>query len=158
MSDNKPVAWRYEDARGHYRYRGFVPGFDVEYAILKPVPLYTRAAPPAPTVAELPALPDPTHGVVSAALQQAFLALEELQGPGFLIGGVMHYRIGWILPKLNEALELLAADRAARPVLTDEQIWNSEEIMSINARAGLHMPILVELCRAVLAAAQGSKP
>jgi hypothetical protein len=40
----KPVAWRYQDARGNYRYRGYVAGFDVEYAILKPVPLFT--APP----------------------------------------------------------------------------------------------------------------
>jgi len=36
----EPVAWRYQDARGHYRYRKYVAGFDVEYAILKPVPLY----------------------------------------------------------------------------------------------------------------------
>ena len=40
----EPVAWRYQDARGNYRYRGYVAGFDVEYAILKPVPLFT--APP----------------------------------------------------------------------------------------------------------------
>ena len=42
--------------------------------------------------------------------------------------------------------------------LTDEQVWNSEEIMSINARAGLHMPLLMELVRAVLAAAQEQAP
>ena len=37
----EPVAWRYQDAKGHYRYRGYIAGFDSEYAILKPVPLYT---------------------------------------------------------------------------------------------------------------------
>ena len=40
----EPVAWRYQDARGNYRYRGYVQGFDKEYSRLKPVPLYT--APP----------------------------------------------------------------------------------------------------------------
>lgn len=42
----EPVAWRYQDARGHYRYCGYKPGFDAEYAILKPVPLYLAATPP----------------------------------------------------------------------------------------------------------------
>ena len=40
----EPVAWRYQDARGTYRYRGYVQGFDKEYSRLNPVPLYT--APP----------------------------------------------------------------------------------------------------------------
>lgn len=40
----EPVAWRYEDGNGNYRYRKYVPNFDVEYKRLKPVPLYT--APP----------------------------------------------------------------------------------------------------------------
>ena len=40
-----PVAWRYQDGNGNYRYRGYVAGFDVDYRSLKPVPLY--AAPPA---------------------------------------------------------------------------------------------------------------
>lgn len=44
----EPVAWRYQDARGHYRYRAYKPGFDVEYAILKPVPLYAAHPPRAP--------------------------------------------------------------------------------------------------------------
>jgi hypothetical protein len=65
----------------------------------------------------------PAGWMARSALQQAALALEELQGPGFLIGGVMHYRIGLILPKLNEAIDALAAPPAqpAAP-LTDEQI------------------------------------
>lgn len=41
----EPVAWRYTDSRGHYRYCGWKPGFDKEYPMLKPEPLY--AAPPA---------------------------------------------------------------------------------------------------------------
>lgn len=41
----EPVAWRYQDANGNYRYRGYVAGFDVDYRSLKPVPLY--GAPPA---------------------------------------------------------------------------------------------------------------
>jgi hypothetical protein len=46
----EPVAWRYTDARGHYRYRGYVPGFDVEYRLLKPkaLCLCTPPAQPAP--------------------------------------------------------------------------------------------------------------
>ena len=39
------MAWRYQDARGHYRYRGYVPRFDKDYAILKPIPLYTSPQP-----------------------------------------------------------------------------------------------------------------
>lgn len=41
----EPVAWRYQDARGNFRYRAYKPGFDVEYSILKPILLY--AAPQA---------------------------------------------------------------------------------------------------------------
>lgn len=37
------VAWRYTDARGHFRYRGPRVGFDTEYGILKPEPLYSQA-------------------------------------------------------------------------------------------------------------------
>lgn len=66
---------------------------------------------------------------VRAIVQQAYLALEELQGPGFLIGGVMHYRIGLILPKLNEAIDTLASAPSTPPPgvveavpLTDERI------------------------------------
>ena len=39
----EPVAWRYQDARGHYRYVTHRP--DVAWApndILKPIPLYTH--------------------------------------------------------------------------------------------------------------------
>jgi hypothetical protein len=45
----EPVAWRYTDARGHYRYRGYVPGFDAEYQLLKPeaLCLCTPSAAPA---------------------------------------------------------------------------------------------------------------
>ena len=39
--EQEPVAWRYTDARGHYRYRGFVANFDKKYPMLKPQPLYT---------------------------------------------------------------------------------------------------------------------
>lgn len=38
----EPAAWRYTDARGHYRYRGARPGFAVEYPLLKPEALYTE--------------------------------------------------------------------------------------------------------------------
>jgi hypothetical protein len=43
----EPVAWRYTDARGHYRYRGYVPNFDVEYQLLKPQAL-CLCTPPTP--------------------------------------------------------------------------------------------------------------
>lgn len=42
----EPVAWRYQDSRGHYRYCGYKPGFDADYSILRPVPLYLAATPP----------------------------------------------------------------------------------------------------------------
>lgn len=44
---SEPVAWRYQDARGNFRYRGYVEGFDREYAILKPEPLYAAPKPAA---------------------------------------------------------------------------------------------------------------
>lgn len=45
----EPVAWRYEDARGFFRYCKHKPNIDMakEYAILNPLPLYL-AAPVAP--------------------------------------------------------------------------------------------------------------
>jgi len=42
VAQSEPVAWRYQDSRGNYRYRGYVRNFDLEYTILKPVPLYTH--------------------------------------------------------------------------------------------------------------------
>jgi hypothetical protein len=42
-NEQEPVAWRYSDVDGIYRYRGYVPNFDKEYALLKPIPLYTSA-------------------------------------------------------------------------------------------------------------------
>lgn len=38
----EPDAWRYTDARGHFRYRGARQGFAVEYPCLKPEALYTE--------------------------------------------------------------------------------------------------------------------
>lgn len=40
----EPDAWRYTDARGHFRYRGARQGFAVEYPILKPEAALHRAA------------------------------------------------------------------------------------------------------------------
>ena len=63
-----------------------------------------------------PVQPEPVaNDVLRPALQQAILALEELDGPGYLIGGVMHYRIGLLLPKLNETLASLASHPPAQP-------------------------------------------
>ena len=51
LREQKPVAWRYQDALGNYRYRGYVPNFDTEYWILKPIPLYAAHVPvPVPAV------------------------------------------------------------------------------------------------------------
>jgi len=36
------VAWRYKDSRGHWRYRGYKPNFDVEYSTLKPERLFAH--------------------------------------------------------------------------------------------------------------------
>lgn len=55
--DAVPVAWRYQDARGNFRYRGYRPGFDVSHAILRPVALYAHPpAAPAPEAQAVPAL------------------------------------------------------------------------------------------------------
>ena len=123
---------------------------------------------------------------VRAAVQQAYMALEELQGPGFLIGGVMHHRIGLILPKLNEAIDALAAPLQpnlacksvqarlaaqwgyvpAQPVpltITDEQIKELilrtvyEGDASTPHRDAWAAEIGIPFARAVLAAA-GAKP
>ena len=59
-------------------------------------------------------MPEPVAPNIRAALQQAYLALEELDGPGYLIGGVMHHRISLLLPMLNEAINSLA-DASAQP-------------------------------------------
>jgi hypothetical protein len=90
------------------------------------------------------------------AVQQASMALEELQGPGFLIGGVMHYRIGLILPELNAVIDALAAAPAAPAAespepqpLTDEQLWANDEIMSLNADLGWHMDTIRMFARAI---------
>jgi hypothetical protein len=68
--EQEPVAWRYQDTHGHYRYRGYVAGFDKEYAILKPTPLY--AAPLSPS----PAQPEPYHVRAWNIAQRAIEALE----------------------------------------------------------------------------------
>ena len=39
-SIGEPVAWRYKDSRGNYRYCGYKTGFDTEHSLLKPIPLY----------------------------------------------------------------------------------------------------------------------
>lgn len=38
----EPDAWRYIDARSHFRYRGRRVGFAAEYPLLKPEPLYSE--------------------------------------------------------------------------------------------------------------------
>ena len=45
---SEPVAWRYVDARGHFRYVGYKPSRDMaaEYPMLKPIRLYTHPSPP----------------------------------------------------------------------------------------------------------------
>lgn len=70
------------------------------------------------------------NDVLRPALQQAILALEELDGPGYLIGGVMHYRIGLLLPKLNEALASLASPPPAPPPTPqgDEKDWTEVDL------------------------------
>lgn len=42
LAGAEPVAWRYTDARGHFRYRGVRPGFDSEYPTLRPEALIRR--------------------------------------------------------------------------------------------------------------------
>lgn len=45
---SEPVAWRYVDARGHFRYVGYKPSRDMaaEYPLLKPIRLYLHPSPP----------------------------------------------------------------------------------------------------------------
>jgi hypothetical protein len=41
-TEQEPVAWRYKTSNDVFRYRGYKRGFGDEYAILRPVPLYTK--------------------------------------------------------------------------------------------------------------------
>ena len=45
---SEPVAWRYVDARGHFRYVGYKPSRDMaaEYPLLKPIRLYLHPSSP----------------------------------------------------------------------------------------------------------------
>jgi hypothetical protein len=61
----------------------------------------------AANAAQPAAEPVATTEEVRSAIQQAALALEDLDGPGYLIGGVMHHRISLLLPMLNKALASL---------------------------------------------------
>jgi hypothetical protein len=76
----EPVAWRYTDARGHYRYRGYVPGFDAEYQLLKPEALCLCATTP-------PAQPAPVQEPVDTLIS-AWQALEETSGHVLDVGDV----------------------------------------------------------------------
>jgi hypothetical protein len=67
----QPVAWRYQDARGHFRYRAYKPGFDVEYAILKPAPLYAGASPQAAVPAGFVLVPIESTPAMRYALECA---------------------------------------------------------------------------------------
>jgi hypothetical protein len=68
------------------------------------VPVYLVSPQPAPTPQRVP---QPLTDEQQRVIQQTILALEELQGPGYLIGGVMHHRIGLILSKINATLNEL---------------------------------------------------
>ena len=76
----EPVAWRYQDARGNYRYRGYVQGFDKEYSRLKPVPLY--AAPP-----QRPPLTD--EEIAEATAQERDALLDHIYEYGTAAEGVL---------------------------------------------------------------------
>lgn len=56
---SEPVAWRYVDARGHFRYVGYKPSRDMaaEYPLLKPIRLYLHPSPPEGVVGGWIALP-----------------------------------------------------------------------------------------------------
>jgi hypothetical protein len=112
-----------------------------------------------PTPPSEPERPEPVADklLILQALQQAILALEELQGPGFLIGGVMRYRIGLILPMLNDALASLSASPAPQPQpLSDEQIDAIAQRCSRSVNLYSNEGFLYA-ARAVLAAAQEQK-
>ena len=70
-------------------------------------------------------------------------------------------------PDLHDMKVALRAALAAQPApaavpLTDEQVWNNDELMSRNAEIGVAMPVLMRLIRAVERAhgiaAAGDKP
>jgi len=67
VAQGEPVAWRYQDSRGHYRYVSHKP--DTNWSppdILKPIPLFTAA--PAPVAQPL------THEQVKTAADHLWLS------------------------------------------------------------------------------------
>ena len=73
-----------------------------------------NAQPAAEPVATTEEVRSAVQQAARSAVQQAALALEDLDGPGYLIGGVMHHRISLLLPMLNKALASLYT--TAQPV------------------------------------------
>ena len=52
-------------------------------------------------------------------------------------------------PAVNGGFSLQPATQKARVPMTEEKIWASWRIMKANANAGLLMPVLIEMVRAV---------
>lgn len=63
----------------------------------------------------------------------------------------------WTLCRIADRIEAATPQPPQAVELTADDVWRNEQIMAINARAGLQMPLLMELVRAVLDAAKGSK-
>jgi hypothetical protein len=99
------------------REQGANAGMDESSSAWQLVKSLERRVLKAANAAQPAAEPVATTEEVRSAIQQAALALEDLDGPGYLIGGVMHHRISLLLPMLNKALASLytTAQPAAEP-------------------------------------------
>jgi hypothetical protein len=79
---------------------------------------------------------------------------------GAAIKNLLAHQWSHCRPAMSTLQELIDAAEAARealaqPALSDEAVWRNDEIMAINARAGLQMPTLLELVRAIEHAQEG---
>ncbi len=108
----QPVAWRYQDSNGNYRYRGFVEGFDREYAILKPIPLYTHPAP-----ASVDRMPEQPAGEAREVDIRADRILERVHALCEAWGHGDASDVGRRTEEVEEAVNALAAlaERPATP-------------------------------------------
>jgi hypothetical protein len=116
----QPVAWRYTDARGHYRYRGYRPGFDVEYSLLKPQALYTT--PPAAPVQE---------PVAQGSKEHLKLLMEEIAWEGRL-------ELSDALANIDEFYTTPPAAQRPFVGLTDRDAGEVIDYVHTNSRYGHH--------------------
>lgn len=101
---SEPVAWRYVDARGHFRYVGYKPSRDMaaEYPLLKPIRLYLHPSPPEGMVGGwMPIATAPVAGLIllavedSAGERRVFAAEASHENGGWVWNVILGW-LGWM--------------------------------------------------------------